>query len=428
MDKQTLSNYGWLAIVTLILAVMLALATPFGTYVGDAVVSVANGYVGASNNAMDNDNIGKMEQQWDDKLQQKAECGIHKVTDFGDHSAIAECSKGHKFACECGWMIPKGGVYYQGVNTSITDIRETYEATKVYNEYDRLPCTYTSQQNDIFIYNDLEYRRNMQWDGTKWITDTPQWGARVIDNTKEYYRPVIESINGVNISHLKYTYEGCKNLKEIPELPSTISYLANTFSNCTSLKSINQLPDGTSTMFYTFYGCTNLTNVSALPNNIKNMAGAFRGCTSLKTIPSIPLTVKSLHQTFYVSGLEIAPIIPNGVTDISCVFGRCSNIRTYEGNQDADYDFSNFVIPDSVTNINSFIEMTKITKAPVIPQNITSMVATFYGCYDLSGTLIVNCNPTQALRDTSITTIVGDTTMQSQLLASKKTDAENPTA
>ena len=57
MDKQTLSNYGWLVIVTLILAIMLALATPFGNYVGDAVVSVANGFVGASNKAIDEDNI-----------------------------------------------------------------------------------------------------------------------------------------------------------------------------------------------------------------------------------------------------------------------------------------------------------------------------------------------------------------------------------
>ena len=68
MDKQTLSNYGWLVIVTLILAVMLALATPFGTYVGDAVVSVANGFVGASDNAIDEDNIGKVEDQWDSKF------------------------------------------------------------------------------------------------------------------------------------------------------------------------------------------------------------------------------------------------------------------------------------------------------------------------------------------------------------------------
>ena len=68
MDKQTLSNYGWLVIVTLILAVMLALATPFGTYVGDAVVSVANGLVGTSDNAIDEDNIGKVEDQWDSKF------------------------------------------------------------------------------------------------------------------------------------------------------------------------------------------------------------------------------------------------------------------------------------------------------------------------------------------------------------------------
>ena len=68
MDKQTLSNYGWLVIVTLILAVMLALATPFGTYVGDAVVSVANGFVGASNEAIDEDNIAVNEDKWEEKM------------------------------------------------------------------------------------------------------------------------------------------------------------------------------------------------------------------------------------------------------------------------------------------------------------------------------------------------------------------------
>ena len=68
MDKQTLSNYGWLVIVTLILAVMLALATPFGTYVGDAVVSIANGYVQASNNAIDEDNLQANGEKWDGKF------------------------------------------------------------------------------------------------------------------------------------------------------------------------------------------------------------------------------------------------------------------------------------------------------------------------------------------------------------------------
>ena len=68
MDKQTLSNYGWLVIVTLILAVMLALATPFGTYVGDGVVSVANGFVGASDEAIDEDNIAINQNKWEEKM------------------------------------------------------------------------------------------------------------------------------------------------------------------------------------------------------------------------------------------------------------------------------------------------------------------------------------------------------------------------
>ena len=68
MDKNTLSNYGWIVIAVLVLSVMIALATPFGTYVGDAVVSVANGFVGASDVAIDEDNIATNEDKWDSKF------------------------------------------------------------------------------------------------------------------------------------------------------------------------------------------------------------------------------------------------------------------------------------------------------------------------------------------------------------------------
>ena len=36
MDKNTLSNYGWIVVLILVLSVLLALATPFGTYIGNA--------------------------------------------------------------------------------------------------------------------------------------------------------------------------------------------------------------------------------------------------------------------------------------------------------------------------------------------------------------------------------------------------------
>ena len=37
MDKETLSNYGWIVICVLVLAVMLALATPFGKFISGAI-------------------------------------------------------------------------------------------------------------------------------------------------------------------------------------------------------------------------------------------------------------------------------------------------------------------------------------------------------------------------------------------------------
>ena len=48
MDKETLSNYGWVVICVLVLVVMIALATPFGKYIADAVKSTTQGLFGAS--------------------------------------------------------------------------------------------------------------------------------------------------------------------------------------------------------------------------------------------------------------------------------------------------------------------------------------------------------------------------------------------
>ena len=53
MDKETLSNYGWIVICVLVLAVMIALAGPFGNFVADAVKSTAQGLFDVNQNALD---------------------------------------------------------------------------------------------------------------------------------------------------------------------------------------------------------------------------------------------------------------------------------------------------------------------------------------------------------------------------------------
>ena len=54
MDKETLSNYGWVVICVLVLVVMIALATPFGKYIAEAVKHTAQGLFGASHEALNN--------------------------------------------------------------------------------------------------------------------------------------------------------------------------------------------------------------------------------------------------------------------------------------------------------------------------------------------------------------------------------------
>ena len=53
MDRQTLSNYGWIVIAILVLSVMIALATPFGHYIKLGAENTLFGLIGTSNNAMD---------------------------------------------------------------------------------------------------------------------------------------------------------------------------------------------------------------------------------------------------------------------------------------------------------------------------------------------------------------------------------------
>ena len=63
MDKETLSNYGWIVICVLVLAVMLALATPFGTFVADAVKSTTQGLFDVNQNALNSTGLINIDGQ-----------------------------------------------------------------------------------------------------------------------------------------------------------------------------------------------------------------------------------------------------------------------------------------------------------------------------------------------------------------------------
>jgi hypothetical protein len=84
MDKQTLSHYGWIVVMVLILSVMLAFATPFGEYIGRGASNVAMAMGIANNDAVEEENIAQLEDEWEQYLKKHYYGDLDKDGDVDD--------------------------------------------------------------------------------------------------------------------------------------------------------------------------------------------------------------------------------------------------------------------------------------------------------------------------------------------------------
>lgn len=150
-------------------------------------------------------------------------------------------------------------------------------------------------------------------------------------------------------------------------------------------------------------------NMVRVNDTTKTSYGAIRDHICDKAIKTLRMTFKRCEN------MVEAPVIPDSVYTLEQTFQGCTSLKTYTGNTDADGDFSNYKIPDGVTDMSgTFAYCTAITKAPTIPANVKVVGrykrGVFYGCTNLSGTLICHANPTDyayALKGTKITAIEG---------------------
>ena len=270
MDKQTLSNYGWLVIVTLILAVMLAFATPFGTYVGDGVVSIANGYVQSSNNATDKDNISKLEQQWTDKLGTPNNTGegsgnidptVHngKVPEGGIYITGLEYDENGTSTC-CGtsdyvdsyWCWCNANVYEEGDNFPSTvkqydtyiygDYIYMYQSLNAY--YFGGGCPYTITIDDIYIVGFYDYTGGGST-SEKWVVGLNTTISDI--NTKTSYGEILSSINNQPVTSIANLFSNSNmnptvQIATAPKVPQSVTNANSAFDNCPTLTGIIELP------------------------------------------------------------------------------------------------------------------------------------------------------------------------------------------
>jgi len=386
MDKETLSNYGWIVICVLVFAVMIALATPFGTFVADGFKATYTGLFQTGDSAMD--------------VVMNATGGCtHKETEVAnvtaDYSGDTVCKKCGTVLETGKYVIPSGGTYYVGV-TSATEKNYT-GATATYTTGQEFPETVNV--GDVYVYESYEYRFCQYWEyGWKTSTEQNGWGVRCINNVAEP-GPMLKEVNGKPITNLRRTFAGLGGPTIAPEIPDTVVNMEATFDGCSKLTIAPNIPQGVTTllsafrncpistyhgstdpdgdfssyvipnsvttMYLTFSGCTNMVKAPEIPNSVTNMSSTFGGCTNLTTAPVIPESVTNMNGTFGgCTKLSTAPVIPSGVTDVGMLFSGCTaltgiveiNATRTPGNsgcfRNVDFDAQNLTITGTCTNLD----------------------------------------------------------------------------
>ncbi len=278
MDKETLSNYGWIVICVLVLAVMIALATPFGGYISTAVKSTTQGLFDTNKNALNSTgliNIG--DQSFDSK-------GLNDETatfyyDHGDYLYL---------------QIPVSG--------NMTGAPTIEEGRKFVKEY---AAILLGASFDDYLRNTGATEDEL-WTELQLTDETFEpavlgngWSVYVKSTEQTAYAPILESINGIPITNMFGTFKDCTSLKTSPKIPNSVTNMNYTFDGCISLTTAPAIPNSVTDMASTFAGCTSLATAPTMPNGVTYMGDTFYGCTSLTTAPAIPNSVTDMYNTFY---------------------------------------------------------------------------------------------------------------------------------
>lgn len=296
MDKETLSNYGWIVVLVLILAVMMALASPFGLFVSDAIKDVAGGF-------------------WDVNSASLNAAGI-STDDLSFDMEKQENSK--------AWTVPQNGLYTAADGT-------------VYNAGESLPEDYEPQEGDTYTDSDYIYKYKQYFTVTwtsMWESDSEQngWGVRVKNTEKNTYGVILDQINNKPVSTLQYTFWNCSNLTSTPEIPASITNMKSTFCNCTSLINSSKIPNSVMYMNNTFSGCSSLQYAPEIPNSVINMAGTFQNCKSLIVVSKLSDNLVILSNAFEGCRNLITPPDLSGCIKLNSLyqtFANCQNLTGY---------------------------------------------------------------------------------------------------
>ena len=375
MDKETLSNYGWIVICVLVLAVMIALATPFGTFVSGAVQSTTQGLFDVNKSALDSTGLINIDNQ---SFTNEEICGLQ----FGKPYSI-EADKGvyysyvfHEnggadiFIYQNGIVtvlnnIPEGSFYYDEeniYNTSSNKIVATilengkkidtdgivltldlikicaHSNTEIVNVSDRYTgdthCTECDSviKKGEFIITAEDIRDGVYLVGvTSMKTGTYDGATAMYKSGETFPTPQNGDVYVKGDYEYRYNYRWNVNVNGWEENWRNIGWGVRVLDTSKTnydkiLSTVNGQPVGL--LFDTYFECKNMVYAPELPETAVELCGTFGNCTSLKESPAIPEGVIFLGNVYqYCTSMTVLPSIPESVKDVqSYLFYGCNSL------------------------------------------------------------------------------------------------------
>ena len=290
MDKETLSNYGWVVIAVLVLSIMIALATPFGTYISDGVKATTAGLFETSKNALDTGleeaGITIEDQEFED------------VNTIGGSVNAGGETGGTPVVRE---TIPAGGTYYKGVVFNeeewILDFTNATEYTGG-QEFPELAV------GDVYKYGDYIYGYGVYYtacDGNAGTYNTDGWCVGVQNTEKSSYGEILTRINGLDVTNMIQTYGYCTNIDTVPVIPETITNMDYAFVG-SSIKTAPDIPANVTSMSATFSMCYELDGMIFINGSVVNYdCWDFNGDNDIVVAGDAPVEIKrAIAEEYYL--------------------------------------------------------------------------------------------------------------------------------
>ena len=405
MDKNSLSEWGWIVIIIIILSILIAFATPFGKFIVTSIQNTVDHFYQTTQDAFDaviplkqpkNLNVKNEVLSFDPvagatgytiKVGNRESFSVDSTTVGisdeligveGEVVIFVNAFDDKKASPKAEYIYLVPGLYASGSNHTdlITPWSELVAGGIVHVSQGTV---YTNLDKDEYI--------NHSSDALNGDLVIPSGGeiTSIADDAFSCCDKLTSVVIQNGVTHIGYEAFAYIDMQSI-RIADSVIYIEEDAFYYTEIENVYY--DGTleqwcqihfvnvdsSPCFYSslYLNGALITNV-VLPENISSFSYAFAGCASLESI-----------------------VIPNTITAISdYAFASCANLEsvtlpatlTYIGKYAFDYcsSLTNISIPDNVTNIDSGAFSSAAFTTITIPDGVTRIEnSTFANCRDLT--------------------------------------------